>query len=184
MYGSRPPLQRTTWRRSNDPGTSQRLEMSGVFFFSWLSGFFCQGWRTCAVATFRWKFRFFCGTIKVTLPEFKITPENRPSQRKVGFPSIFRGDLLILGKAKTHPIFHLDLFDESIPVILDGAEEDEIFKKFFLVMPHWDVTGILQKRMLCSFLLHLGKQLGEDVVEEVTGYQRCWYCWGRGGRCG
>ena len=74
--------------------------------------------------------------------------------------------MLILGKAKTHPIFHLDLFGESIPVILDGAEEDEIFKKFFLVMPHWDVTGILQKRMLCSFLLHWGSNLGKMLAKK------------------
>ena len=59
--------------------------------------------------------------------------------------------MLILGKVKIIQFFHLDLFGESIPVILDGAEEDEIFKKFFLVMPHWDATGILQNRMLCSF---------------------------------
>ena len=88
MYGSRPPLQRTTWRRSNDPGTSRRL--SGVFFFSWLLGIFCQGWMTYAVATFRWKNAdFFFETIKLPL---KI---GHPKTKVVFQPSIFQGLIML-----------------------------------------------------------------------------------------
>ena len=93
MYGSRPPLQRTTWHRSNDPGTSRRLEVEiGRFLLSvWLWEIFLPRLKKpYAVATFRWKFRFFFW--KDTKLPLKI---GHPKTKVVFQPSIFQGLIML-----------------------------------------------------------------------------------------